>query len=70
MKKNGHWRYAVPVIASLVVVGVARRKGKMDTITKDWWNDLRTRACTMASQLSCAVLLCALAYTGSIPGRE
>ena len=42
----------------------------MDTIMKDWWNDLRTRACTMAGQLSCAVLLCALAYVGSIPVGE
>jgi hypothetical protein len=42
----------------------------MDRITKDWWDDLRTRACTMADKLSCAVLLCALAYAGSIPVGE
>ena len=42
----------------------------MNTITKDWWEGLRMRACTMADKLSCAVLLCALAYAGSIPAGE
>ncbi|WP_434106445.1 hypothetical protein [Paraburkholderia caffeinilytica] len=35
-----------------------------------WWGDLQSRAAITKQQLVCAMMLCALAYVGSVPTIE
>ncbi|HYS63344.1 MAG TPA: hypothetical protein VEN30_05900 [Paraburkholderia sp.] len=42
----------------------------MKTYSKAWWLDLQNRAATTKGQLVCAMMLCALAYMGSVPAVE
>ncbi|WP_275691486.1 MULTISPECIES: hypothetical protein [Burkholderiaceae] len=42
----------------------------MKTYSRAWWLDLQNHAVTTKDRLVCAMMLCALAYTGSVPVVE
>jgi hypothetical protein len=42
----------------------------METRNKVWWGDWQNRTIATRKKLICAMMLCALAYVGSVPILE
>jgi hypothetical protein len=42
----------------------------MNTIARNCWMQMLARTSSTASQITCAMMLCALAYAGSVPSSD
>jgi hypothetical protein len=47
-----------------------RKEQKMNTIARNCWMHMLARTSSAASQITRAMMLCALAYAGSVPSSD